>query len=247
MQLPGAVGAVLTFISMSVYLALSLLNYKKFRNIIKQTESAEDLISMRGIFIVLLMNIIVLLVNISNVILYLLTQDSLWVAWSEVSLFIALAISTNIFILTGLTQNLIFKGVSNEDVTIEEMTRDQIPSLELEETLHHHLKNILSEHMSSRKPFIEPMFNLQTLARQLGESPRNVSVYINHHLHLTFADFVNRYRIEEAKLKMVNETEKGNIIDIAYACGFSTKSNFNRAFKKYEGKTPSQFKRLSKN
>ena len=34
---------------------------------------------------------------------------------------------------------------------------------------------------------------------------------------------------------MSDKSDTRNILELIYACGFSTKSNFNRAFKKHEG------------
>lgn len=239
----GTVGAILTFCSMSVYLAISFLEYKRFRNTIKHTESAEDYIANSSTVVALWMNTLVLSINIANFILSMTGSDSQWFEWSEIALFIAVAVSVNIFIITGLTNDEGFKGVTREDVSIEETSRKKLAQLKLDTGLFNRLNESLSNHMESKKPYTQPLFNLQSLARQVGESPKNVSIYINHHLSLSFADFVNRYRIEEVKSKMADEDETRTIIEIAYACGFSTKSNFNRAFKKHEGKTPSEYRK----
>ena len=36
---------------------------------------------------------------------------------------------------------------------------------------------------------------------------------------------------------------QGNIIDLALSCGFNNTANFNRAFKKCMGMTPSEYKK----
>jgi AraC-like DNA-binding protein len=61
---------------------------------------------------------------------------------------------------------------------------------------------------------------------------------------MSFNDFLNRYRIDEAKkLLLQEEGEKRNILQIMLDTGFYSKSVFNTAFKKYTGMTPSEFKR----
>ncbi|SDL79754.1 AraC family transcriptional regulator [Chryseobacterium taihuense] len=55
---------------------------------------------------------------------------------------------------------------------------------------------------------------------------------------ITFTEFVNRYRINKACLLMVQDK---SISECSYSCGFNNVTYFNRIFKKYTGKTPSDF------
>ena len=56
--------------------------------------------------------------------------------------------------------------------------------------------------------------------------------------HITFTEFVNRYRINKACLLMVQDK---TISECSYSCGFNNVTYFNRMFKKYTNKTPSEF------
>lgn len=53
-----------------------------------------------------------------------------------------------------------------------------------------------------------------------------------------FTEFVNRYRINKACLLMAQDK---SISECSYHCGFNNVTYFNRMFKKYTGKTPSEF------
>jgi len=65
------------------------------------------------------------------------------------------------------------------------------------------------------------------------------SQIINEHFKKSFHEFVNLYRINEAKELL--ENEKGlNIIDIAYEVDYNNKVTFNKAFKKKKDLTQSQ-------
>lgn len=55
---------------------------------------------------------------------------------------------------------------------------------------------------------------------------------------ITFTEFVNRYRISKACLLM---TQDKPISECSYSCGFNNVTYFNRMFKKYTNKTPSEF------
>jgi AraC-like DNA-binding protein len=60
---------------------------------------------------------------------------------------------------------------------------------------------------------------------------------------MNFFNFVNKYRVEEAKLLLLNsKKEHYSILGIANEAGFSSKSAFNTTFKKVTGQTPSDFK-----
>lgn len=59
---------------------------------------------------------------------------------------------------------------------------------------------------------------------------------------ITFTEFVNRYRINKACLLMVQDK---SISECCYSCGFNNVTYFNRMFKKYTEKTPSEFIRNS--
>lgn len=55
---------------------------------------------------------------------------------------------------------------------------------------------------------------------------------------ITFTEFVNRYRINKACLLMAQDK---SISECCYSCGFNNVTYFNRMFKKYTEKTPSEF------
>lgn len=57
----------------------------------------------------------------------------------------------------------------------------------------------------------------------------------------TFVSFVNSYRIEQARKKLL-QTDI-SITDIMYEAGFSNYGYFNRIFKKYTGLSPSEYRR----
>jgi len=81
------------------------------------------------------------------------------------------------------------------------------------------------------------------LSEAIQESSRTVSKVINSHYGGNFNDFINSYRIEEAKKLLRNEDEEITILTILYEAGFNSKSVFNTVFKKMEGETPSSYRK----
>ena len=96
--------------------------------------------------------------------------------------------------------------------------------------------------MNEEKPFLEPELNLLKLSKLLNVKTEYLSEILNSHMHQTFFDFINKYRIEEFKKQCIYEENKHfSIIGIAYNCGFNSKASFYRAFKKFEGVSPSLY------
>ena len=108
------------------------------------------------------------------------------------------------------------------------------------------LKQLL-EYMDAHKPYLHPSVSIDEIARALHIPYRHLSQAINEKLNQHFFDFINRYRIEEAKRLISDSTGNSKtILEILYEIGFNSKSAFNSAFKKHAGMTPREFKRLYK-
>lgn len=102
----------------------------------------------------------------------------------------------------------------------------------------------LEHHMKNEQPYHDASLTLKKLARQLSVQSRDLSILINHHIGQHFFDFVNAYRIEEAKKLLTAATpSKMSVLDILYEVGFNSKSSFNTAFKKHTGTTPSAYRK----
>ena len=81
---------------------------------------------------------------------------------------------------------------------------------------------------------------LPLLAKQLHIRTHLLSQFINDNLNKNFPQFINEYRIEEAK-RLLNSNSNLKIEVIAENCGFNSNSTFYTAFKKITNTTPSKF------
>ncbi|MCP4156983.1 MAG: helix-turn-helix domain-containing protein [bacterium] len=98
--------------------------------------------------------------------------------------------------------------------------------------------------MDGEKLYRDDNLSLKDLAKKLHVSVHFLSQLINEQIGSSFYEMVNNYRIEEVKLRLSDPAQADTpIIDIAYDAGFSTKSSFNRYFKKLVAITPSQFRK----
>ena len=82
--------------------------------------------------------------------------------------------------------------------------------------------------------------SLDALATGISYHSVYLSRYFKHHTGLTFTDYVNRYRINEAAYILKNSQQK--ILDIAYDCGLDSLRSFNRNFKAIMGITPNEYR-----
>jgi AraC-like DNA-binding protein len=101
-------------------------------------------------------------------------------------------------------------------------------------------------YMEDQKPYIDSELTLDQLAGQLSLKAKLLSHVINEVLGQNFFDFVNRYRIQEARRLLTNpEDKKLTVLEVLYQVGFNSKSSFNTLFKKYTGLTPTEFRKNS--
>jgi AraC-like DNA-binding protein len=106
------------------------------------------------------------------------------------------------------------------------------------------IEQALTALMSDEQPQNDADLTLQQLADRLAVSPHNLSEVINARVGTTFHDFVNGYRVEEARRRLVDPaTAHLTILAIALESGFRSKSTFNKVFKRFTGVTPSEFRR----
>lgn len=78
------------------------------------------------------------------------------------------------------------------------------------------------------------------MAEHLYLNPSYFSRYFKRLSGMKFTDYVNRFKVDMAisMLRRENET----VENVAYTLGFSDRAYFSKVFKKYSGKSPSEFK-----
>jgi len=96
--------------------------------------------------------------------------------------------------------------------------------------------------MEQELPYLDPEFNLAKLSKLIKVKPEMLSEVLNSSLNQNFFDFVNKYRIEDFKIKCLDKENKHfSVMGIAYECGFNSKAAFYRAFNKFEGISPTTY------
>ncbi|TBO43980.1 helix-turn-helix domain-containing protein [Pedobacter kyonggii] len=99
--------------------------------------------------------------------------------------------------------------------------------------------NILFE---TKKIYTNPDLTLSILAKELNIRPQLLSQFINDNLNKSFTQFINEYRIDEAK-RLLRVGTQFKIDAVGFESGFNSSSTFYSSFKKITGTTPSNYQK----
>lgn len=98
-----------------------------------------------------------------------------------------------------------------------------------------------------QKVFLDPNYNVELAADQIGESTQNISSFIRQKYNLSFKDYLNTLRVNEFKQLVKQDiADQFDMVGIAMKAGFNSKASFYRIFKKMEGMTPGDYKKHGK-
>ena len=101
----------------------------------------------------------------------------------------------------------------------------------------------IDAYVLSNQRFLDPKISMELLSEELEMSTSHVSKVVNSVSQQNFSDYINSYRVEQAK-KFLSDTtfENYTIVAIGLECGFNSKSTFYAAFKKFTSQTPTEFR-----
>ncbi len=229
---------VATNIYMIIYILFSYFKVKTYQWYIKDNYSLIDEINLnwlklflKGIIIVYLFFIIPFVLMIFGFNMDIIVN------------LISAIVSFSIFVFSyiSISKSKIFTGIEtqinyfskNAKYSTSPLTKDEINS---------HWNDILSI-IKSEKLYLDKALSLNQLSEKAGLSRQYLSQIINQCTGGNFYDFINKYRVEEAK-RLLTDPEylkKFTILSAAFDSGFNSKATFNSIFKKVTGKTPSEY------
>lgn len=106
------------------------------------------------------------------------------------------------------------------------------------------IKGKLSLLMEEQRPYLDTELTMQKLADQLGIQSHHLSRVVNQEFKMSFADYINAYRLKEAVARLKNPRyDHLKISALAYECGFNSVPTFNTLFKKVHKSTPTHFRK----
>ncbi|OHD66857.1 MAG: hypothetical protein A2176_12370 [Spirochaetes bacterium RBG_13_51_14] len=104
------------------------------------------------------------------------------------------------------------------------------------------LRKQLIAMMEGEKLYCDEELTLPKLSEALGVTQHQLSQFLNQHYNKNFNNFVNGYRIDEAKKLLIDEPER-NTLSIALAVGFNSYSAFHSAFRRTTGVSPAEYRK----
>ena len=175
-------------------------------------------------------------------------------------LYITIGLSIYMTAFYMIIQHGLFTSSESTDVSIKTLsisdlsTNNQIPSSQsltgsvLSQEYIDKIALELERVMSDEKLFLFSDLSLNAVALQIHIPRQHISEVLNKNLNTSFFDYVNKYRIEESKRKIKEDSlNKYTLIALGIESGFNSKASFYRNFRKYENMTPLEYKQLIDN
>ncbi|HLT50418.1 MAG TPA: two-component regulator propeller domain-containing protein [Arenibacter sp.] len=99
--------------------------------------------------------------------------------------------------------------------------------------------------METEMIYMDATLGLSELAEKLKVTNNHLSILLNDYIGKNFYDYINSFRVEEVKRRLKDpHYQKQTLSSIGGDCGFNSKSAFNRIFKGFTGKTPSEYQNM---
>lgn len=232
---------VVLLIQAAFYILVSLLLLQRHEKRIEFFNSNRELVDLKWIkqiiFSLIAISIFIIVYNL------IISEGNLNIFGNGFSLIILLFLAYN-----TLKQKEIFL-ISEEELekVLEEKSQEQKGKQKLlsdQEIIV--LRDKLESLMKEKRPYLEGDLSLSKLSEFIEITPHHLSYLLNEGFNKNFFQYVNHYRVEEAKKLLLSEEYRHiSIIGIAYDSGFNSKTAFNTVFKKETGMTPSLFKKNS--
>jgi AraC-like DNA-binding protein len=224
------------------YLILSYLKLRKHTKNIALFASSVEKIDLKWLQYLLLAIAIMLVIWFSDILL----GNNTLTHYSNISYFICIYIvayfsyqQVEIFPYSKMDIENI-KEIIDESGQKENTTKQKRFT---DEQLTTHKTHIL-QLMENEKIYLDDELSLPKLASLMSLSPNDLSYLINEGFNENFFQFINKYRVEEAKKLLLSDKYAHlNILGLAFESGFGSKSTFNATFKKMTGLSPSEFQK----
>ena len=106
----------------------------------------------------------------------------------------------------------------------------------------HEMLNKIHQTMKNDKLYTDPNVSLQSLADHFKLTRYQLSELLNDYAKQSFSDFIGYFRVELAKELLLKDSWK-KTITIGLEVGFNSQAMFNKTFKKWTEKTPSEYQK----
>lgn len=237
------------FVSLLVYLLLSLRSYHTYKQITYNTVSYADSLTFAWAQRFLLAFLLLLILR---ALFFLINPEwdefgrKFWYYLSFSVLFYYISISGYVNTVRSVTffnepgASLAEKSAEHVDPVEDEPQQD--PAVKKELPHSDYWKSKIEQLVLDEKLYENPELSVADIAQPLGIAPKKVSQIINQGFAVNFNDYINQHRVKAVIAKLQEgEHSIQTLLAIAYDCGFNSKSTFNRAFKRHTGLSPNAY------
>ncbi|MDF2192266.1 helix-turn-helix domain-containing protein [Paraflavitalea sp. CAU 1676] len=223
---------LLYFISITILCCLRFSKFSRWSTIAQQSQKTKLYLKW------------VLSMYASYCVLQLITFS----LWYFVPFVVALYVSVSVKLITSVAIYVIaYLNVQHAHQVAPVMMALPVEQAEkyrfssLDEDMANSIREQLMALVGAEKIYLQRDLKLKEVADRLNTSVHHLSQVLNERMGISFSDFVNKLRIEEAA-RLLAAGDDSKIESIALDTGFNNKVSFNKAFKKFTGTTPSQYK-----
>ncbi len=221
------------FIQVVSYLLLGMRRIEKYRKLVSNFYSNLEGRDMKWVkLLILIFSITALVSTLSNFLgrCYFLKESS-------VLMLPALIFAVLLFIIGYL-------GIKQTH-TVKDFVKDEVESdVNVKFRALKPLKNQLISLFEEKKIYTRNDLRIDQVGQILNSNRTYVSKLINEEFNCSFTDFVNNYRIDEAKKLLKSQQPNIHTLEyIAEASGFTSAGSLIRIFKQFEATTPGNYRR----
>ena len=131
------------------------------------------------------------------------------------------------------------------EVVAKDAILDEFPLLPEPKDTNDDLISQLDKLIRAEKVYLDPNLSLVNLSQKLNTNRTHLSHIINERYNVGFNDYINELRVKEiCRLLLVTNDKNITIDHILTNSGFSSKSPFYSAFRKFTGVIPDVYKRM---
>lgn len=127
-----------------------------------------------------------------------------------------------------------------EDSSKDDDTEDRLSTARM--TFEPELVRAVERELNHAKLFLNPSVSLDMLAEQTSIPRHQLTQIFSIYYKKSFYQIIAGMRTAYAVREIVKMEKTVTLESLAYACGFNSKTSFNRYFKAYTGMTPSDYR-----
>jgi AraC-like DNA-binding protein len=237
LQIMGDIMTVAIVLQLSFYLFYSIRLLRVHRENIKLSYSYIEKVNLNWLRFLLWGQIVIwpffLLVEIIN----FEPRNYIW---------ILLALFIYLMGYFGLIQPEIFVGIIADGINEPDKVKKKYAKSALTPEMADEYYCRLIRLMKDSKPYLQNNLTLQSLAGHLSISGHHLSQVINEKCGQNFFEYINGYRVEEAKTLLLDSNKDHlSVAAIGYEAGFNSITSFNTIFKRLTNTTPSRFRKTT--